>query len=323
MQTPGLKRYRDYGTYLRQTFGERVHKISLDAGLSCPNREGTGSRSGCIFCDRLGSGTGSFVDRRLSISEQITRAQAGIRRRYGARKFIVYFQSFTNTYGPLARLKELYDQAVAHPDVVGLSVATRPDCVDEEKLALLASYKKNHLVWIEYGLQSAHDVTLRAIGRGHDVACFERSVRMARQAGLDVCAHIILGLPGEDRDMMLGTARYLAGLPVQGVKFHVLYVTRGTPLAALHARGAYVCMGREVYVDLLVDLLEVTPPGVIIQRLVSDAGGADLLAPSWVGEKSKNLACIHARLERRNTWQGRLYPSSRSLTSHPVSMTTR
>ncbi len=308
MQISGLKRYRDYGTYLRQIFGERVHKISLDAGLGCPNRDGTGSHSGCIFCDRLGSGTGALVDQHLSISEQIMRAQVGIKRRYGACKFIAYFQSFTNTYGPLNRLKRLYDEAIAHSDIVGLSVGTRPDCVDDEKLALLASYKKTHLVWIEYGLQSAHDVTLARIRRGHDVACFERSVHMAHQVGLDVCVHIILGLPGEDREMILQTGRFLSRLSIQGVKFHMLYVTRGTPLAALHETGGYECLDREVYADLVVDLLEVIPPGVIIQRMVSNPGNADLLAPRWVKEKSKNLRFIHERLERRNTWQGRLHP---------------
>jgi uncharacterized protein len=308
MRTSGLRRYRDYGTYLRQIFGERVHKISLDAGLGCPNREGTGSGSGCIFCDRLGSGTGALVDQHLSISEQISRARLGLKRHYGACKFIAYFQSFTNTYGPLDRLKRLYDEAIAHPDIVGLSVGTRPDCVDEEKLELLASYKKSHLVWIEYGLQSAHDITLARIRRGHDVACFERSVHMANHLGLDVCVHVILGLPGEDREMMLRTARYLSRLSIQGVKFHVLYVTRGTPLAALHETGGYECLGREVYADLVVDLLEVIRPGIIIQRIVSDPGKTHLLAPPWVTEKSKNLRLIHERLERRNTWQGRLYP---------------
>jgi hypothetical protein len=308
MPTPGLKRYRDYSTYLRQVFGRRVHKISLDAGLGCPNRDGTTSHSGCIFCDRLGSGTGALVDQNLSISEQIMRAQAGIKRRYGVCKFIAYFQSFTNTYGALDRLKRLYDEATALPDIVGLSVGTRPDCVDDEKLALLASYKKTHLVCLEYGLQSAHDVTLARIRRGHDVACFERSVHMAHQAGLDVCVHVILGLPGEDKEMMLRTARYLSRLPIQGVKFHVLYVTRGTRLAALHESGVYGCLEREDYADLVVDLLEVIPPGVIIQRMVSDPGKADLLAPRWVKEKSENLRFIYERLERRNTWQGRLYP---------------
>jgi radical SAM protein (TIGR01212 family) len=308
MQTFGLKRYRDYSTYLRQIFGERVRKISLDAGLGCPNRRGTGSYSGCIFCDRLGSGTGALVDQHLSVSEQIMRAQVGITRRYGPCKFIAYFQSFTNTYSPPKRLKRLYDEAIAHPDMVGLSVGTRPDCIDDEKLALLASYKKTHLVWIEYGLQSAHDVTLERIRRGHDVACFERSVHMANHAGLDVCVHIILGLPGEDREMMLQTGRFLARLPIQGIKFHVLQVTRGSPLATLYVKGGYECLDREVYVDLVVDLLEVIPPEMIVQRMVSDPGKADLLAPGWVKEKSENLRFIHERLERRNTWQGRLYP---------------
>lgn len=249
-----------------------------------------------------------MVDLAFSISEQISRARLVLKRRFGTRKFIAYFQSFTNTFGPVDRLKRLYDEALAHPDIVGLSVGTRPDCVDEERLELLASYKKSHLVWIEYGLQSAHDVTLKRIRRGHDVACFERSVFMADRIGLDVCAHVILGLPGESREMMLQTGRFLAGLPIHGVKFHVLYVTRDSPLANLHEKGDYACLDREAYADLVVDLLELIPPGIIIQRIVSDPGKADLMGPFWVAEKSKNLRFIQERLERRNTWQGRLYP---------------
>ena len=305
-----LKRYRDFNSYLREIFGERVQKISLDAGLNCPNRDGTISDRGCIFCDGRGSGTGAMINQGLSIDEQITEGHKFMERRYKAKKFIAYFQSFTNTYAPLLRLKALYDQALNHPGVVGLSVATRPDCVDREILGLLSSYQKDYLVWIEYGLQSANDVTLSSINRGHDAACFERGVRMAKDYGLNICAHIILGLPGEGRQMMLQTALFLAGLPIDGVKIHVLYIVKDTPLAALYEKGEYRCLEREEYIELVVDILDLLPPAMVIQRLTGDPIRSELVAPLWAKHKSENLKLIRKRLEERNTWQGRLFQKS-------------
>lgn len=212
-----LNRYRDYNSYLREIFGERVQKIALDAGLGCPNRDGTISREGCIYCDARGSGTGAMIHGGTSIADQITGARTYLAKRFKAKKFIAYFQSFSNTYGPIPKLRALYDQALSQKDIVGLSVATRPDCVDRDVLSLIASYRDKYLVWIEYGLQSAHDDTLRFINRGHDVACFEQSVLLAHEYGINICAHVILGLPGENRQMMLDTARYLTGLPVQEI----------------------------------------------------------------------------------------------------------
>ena len=305
-----MKRYRDFNSYLREIFGERVQKISLDAGLNCPNRDGTISDKGCIYCDIRGSGTGAMIRRGLSIDAQIMESRRYLERRYGAKKFIPYFQSFTNTYAPLSQLKEFYDQALNHPDMVGLSVATRPDCVNKDVLRLLSSYQERHLVWVEYGLQSAHDITLSRINRGHDVACFKRSVHMAKEYGLNVCAHIILGLPGETRQMMLQTALFLGGLPIDGVKIHLLYVVKGTPLATLYERGEYRCLERDEYVELVVDVLELLPPSIVIQRLTGDPIGVDLVAPLWAKHKSENLKRIRERLEERDTWQGKLYRES-------------
>ena len=301
-----MKRYRDFNSYLKEIFNERVQKISLDAGLSCPNRDGTISSKGCIFCNRRGSGTGALIDNGLSIDEQINKAKTFIKKRYKANKFIAYFQSFTNTYAPLKRLESIYDQALAHKDIVGLSVATRPDCVDKEVLKLLASYKDTHLVWIEYGLQSAHDKTLCKINRGHDAACFERSVLMAMEYGLNICVHVILGLPEEDRKMMLQTARFLSKLPIHGIKIHLLYVLKNTPIATLYEKGRYICLNREEYIDLAVDFLEILPPDIVVQRLTGDPISSELLAPSWALEKSVNLRLIKESFERRDTWQGRL-----------------
>ena len=302
-----MKRYRDFNSHLKETFGERVQKIALDAGLSCPNRDGTLSREGCLFCDARGSGTGGRIHQALSIAQQIENARAFLSKRYKAKKFIAYFQSFTNTYGSIPHLKALYDEALAQKDMVGLSVGTRPDCVDEDVMALLAGYASTHLVWVEYGLQSAHDRTLKRINRGHDVGCFEQSVHMARNHSLNVCAHVILGLPGEDREMMRETARFLSTLPIQGVKIHSLYVVAGTPLAGLYQKGAYRCLEQMAYADLAVDFLERIPPDLIIQRLTGDPQPSELVAPDWATDKSRNLLIIQQRLEERDTWQGRLY----------------
>ncbi|MBW1850883.1 MAG: TIGR01212 family radical SAM protein [Deltaproteobacteria bacterium] len=302
-----MKRYRDFNSYLKERFGERVQKISLDAGLGCPNRDGTISRCGCIFCDGRGSGTGALINRGISIEDQIVKARKYLQNRYKARKFIAYFQSFSNTYAPLSRLKSLYSQALAQKDMVGLSVGTRPDCVDMDILKLMGSYQRHYLVWIEYGLQSAHDETLQQINRGHDAACFERSVYMANECGLNICAHIILGLPGENREMMLQTARFLSGLPIQGVKIHFLYVVAGTRLAELYKRGEIRCLEQREYVDLVVDFLEILPSDMVVQRLTGDPVKSELIAPSWAREKTRNLNLIRETLEKRNTWQGRLY----------------
>lgn len=300
-----MKRYRDYSTYLKEIFGERVQKISLDAGLNCPNRDGTISDKGCTYCDSRGSGTGAMINRGLSIDEQITESRKRLERRYGARKFIAYFQSFTNTYAPPSQLKELYDRALNYPDMVGLSVGTRPDCVNKEILGLLHSYQEKYLVWIEYGLQSSHDATLSRINRGHDVACFEQGVRMAKDFGLNVCTHIILGLPGETRDMMRQTAMFLAKLPLDGIKIHLLYIVKETPLASLYKKGEYRCLERDEYIEMVVDVLELLPPDMVIQRLTGDPIGVELVAPLWAKDKSENLRLIRQRLQDRETWQGR------------------
>jgi len=305
-----MKRYRDFNTYLKEIFGERVQKISLDAGLSCPNRDGTISRRGCIFCDRRGSGTGALINHGLSIAQQIAEAKGFIQKRYKARKFIAYFQSFTNTYAPLSQLKTLYDNALIHKDMVGLSVATRPDCVDREILTLLSSYQAGHLVWLEYGLQSSHDKTLKLINRGHDVACFEQSVLMADEYSINICAHIILGLPGEDREMMLQTARFLSNLPIRGVKIHLLYVVKETPLSELYHKKGFRCLERKEYANLVVDFLELLPPDMVIQRLTGDPIQSELVAPLWAKEKQVNLKLIQTTLERRKTWQGKHYRKS-------------
>lgn len=302
-----MQRYRDYNSYLREIFSERVQKISLDAGLGCPNRDGKISEKGCIFCNRYGSGTGAWAEQGLSIGEQIIRGKKTLSKRYKARKFIAYFQAFTNTYAPVSQLKTLYDEALKQSDMVGLSVATRPDCTDEKILDLLHSYQKTHLVWLEYGLQSCHGKTLKRINRGHGVSDFIRSVRLANDRNLNTCVHIILGLPGENRAMMLETARFLSRLPVQGVKIHLLYVIKGTALEALYRQGALRCLEREEYVGLVTDFLELLPSHMVIQRITGDPSGKELVAPLWAEEKTSNIQLIRQKMEREDRWQGRLF----------------
>ncbi len=302
------RRYNDLNSYLRGLFGCRVQKISLDAGLTCPNRDGTISTGGCIYCNARGSGTGAHA-RGVSISDQLIEAKAYLARRYKAKKFLAYFQSFSNTYAPAERLKALYDEALAVEDVVGLSIGTRPDCIDPEILNLLQEYARHHLVWMEYGLQSANDATLSLINRGHDGNCFGDAVAATRGRGIKICAHVILGLPGENRADMMHTAKTLADLGIDGVKLHLLYVIRGTELEARFQQGAYRCLRQQEYIDLVCDFIERIPVDMIIQRLTGDPHPEELVAPRWALKKSENLARIKQTLEERDSWQGKYYRS--------------
>jgi uncharacterized protein len=299
-----MKRYNDLNSYLREKFGCRVQKITIDAGLSCPNRDGTISTGGCIYCNERGSGTGSF-SLGLSITEQLTRGKIALFKRYKAKKFLAYFQSFSNTYSSIDRLKVLYDEALSMEDVVGLSIGTRPDCIDEPILSLLENYAKTHLIWIEYGLQSANDHTLKLINRGHDLNCFKRAVELTKGRGIRICTHVILGLPGETGTDIYRTAQVLARLNIDGIKLHLLYVVRGTKMEALYEQGHYRCLTRDEYIELVCNFLEVLPDSMIIQRLTGDPHPEELVAPLWALEKSKNLLMIQEALERRNTWQGK------------------
>lgn len=304
MNIDNVRRYYDLNSHLREIYGCRVQKITLDAGLTCPNRDGTLSRGGCIYCNARGSGTGAYAAGR-SITQQLEQGKEKLARRYKAKKYIAYFQSFSNTYAPPAVLGRLYAEALSVSDVVGLSIGTRPDCVDTPVLDLLQEIAADHPVWVEYGLQSAHDSTLQRINRGHDAACFHKAVVMTRQRGISVCAHVILGLPGESRRHMRETARFLAALGIDGLKIHLLYVVAETPMAAMYRSGRYQCLTRAEYISLVVDFLERIPAGVVIQRLTGDPHPQELVAPKWALQKAGTLQKIKEALERRNTWQGK------------------
>ena len=298
------KRYNDFNTYLRSIFGCRVQKITIDAGLSCPNRNGTISTGGCIYCNTRGSGSGAHA-KGLSVTDQIIQGKRALSKRYKAKKFIAYFQSFSNTYGPFDRLKNLYEQALAIENVVGLSIGTRPDCVNEPILKLLQGYADNYLVWIEYGLQSANDSTLAFINRGHDVTCFKKAVHATKNRGIKICAHVILGLPNEKKAHLLETARVISDMGIDGIKIHLLYVVRGTTLDKLHSAGKYKCLEQQQYADLVCDFLEHIPKNMVIQRLTGDPHPEELVAPMWALKKTENMALIKETLEKRDSWQGK------------------
>lgn len=300
-----MKRYNDLNSHFRSLFGCRVQKITIDAGLSCPNRDGTISNEGCIYCNVKGSGSGAHT-RGLSITAQLLQGKAALSRRYKAKKFIAYFQSFSNTYAPLPKLKRLYEEALAVENVIGLSIGTRPDCINPALLELLEGYAQNHLIWIEYGLQSAHDSTLALINRGHDFKCFQKALKATQNRGLKICAHVILGLPNETRDHMLKTAEILSGMGIDGIKLHLLYVVKGTQLAQWYRQGRYSCLAQSEYVDLVCDFLERIPQQVVIQRLTGDPHPDELIAPKWSTKKNQTLAMIRDTLKMRDTWQGKL-----------------
>ncbi len=296
------KRYNAFSEELKRTFGCRVHRISVDAGFTCPNRDGTVGTEGCIYCG--GQGSGSFgIARGLPVAAQLEEGKEVMVRKYKARRFIAYFQPYSNTYAPVERLARLYDEALAVTDIIGLIVGTRPDCLPPEVLELLAGYAQNCWFWLELGLQSANDRTLRAINRGHDRAAFISAVRACKERGIRVCAHVILGLPGESREEMLESAGFLNGLKVDGVKLHLLHVMRGTRLAQMYERGEVRFMERDDYVGLVCDFLELLDPRIFIQRLTGD-GGRDLVAPLWSLAKFEVLNAIDRELERRGSRQG-------------------
>ncbi len=301
--------YRDFNSYLREVFGCRVQKIIIDAGLSCPNRDGTVGWGGCIYCNARGSGSGA-ASRSQSISDQLKEGKSYLAKRYKAKKFLAYFQSFSNTYGSPDRLKNLYKEALSVPDVVGLTIGTRPDCVEEEILDYLGEVGKQHLVWLEYGLQSADNSTLARINRGHGVEAFSDAVERTRRRDIPICAHVILGLPGETKVDMLDTARFLAESDIQAVKIHLLYVVRGTRLESCYRDGEYRCLSREEYVSIVGDFLSLLPPEVIIQRLTGDPHPEELVAPLWALEKQKNLNEIQAYMKCRGLFQGKEFTLS-------------
>jgi radical SAM protein (TIGR01212 family) len=297
------KRYYDLKSFWRNRFGSKLYKLQIDAGFTCPNRDGTASTGGCIYCDGRGSRlrqSGPLP----SISEQIRRGKEYYKTHRNAGKFIAYFQTFTNTYGPIEKLRQLYDEALAQDDVVGLSVGTRPDCVPDDIIDLFQEYAKHSHVWLELGLQSIHNRTLKYINRGHSLETYFDAVRRAAGKNIHICTHIIVGLPGETREDMLETARIIATLPIQGIKIHLLLALRGTKMGDLYEQGKITLLERDDYVRIVCDILEILPPEMVIQRLTADGYRDIFLAPRWAINKMEVLNGIDRELEKRNTFQG-------------------
>jgi uncharacterized protein len=298
-----MRRYNAFSDELKRVFGCKVQRLSVDAGFTCPNRDGSIASGGCIFCG--GKGSGSFgILRNAEVAAQLEHAKEVMVRKYKARKFLAYFQSYSNTYAPVERLRALYDEALSVQDLVGLIVGTRPDCLPEEILDLLASYAERCYFWLELGLQSPLDRTLTAIGRGHDLASFTTALAGCKQRGIRVCAHMILGLPGESRDEMLAGADFLNSAGVDGVKIHLLHVMKGTRLAEMYRDGEVRVLDRDEYVGLVCDFLERLDPNILVHRLTGDGNRNDLIAPLWSLQKWEVLNCIDNELERRGSRQG-------------------
>ncbi|MFH1117852.1 MAG: TIGR01212 family radical SAM protein [Pseudomonadota bacterium] len=295
--------YRSLSSWLKKRFGEPVRKINLDAGLGCPNRDGTLGSEGCIYCNPRGSGTGA-LSRGVTLGGQVDQGIAFLSRRYKCRKFIAYFQSFTNTYAPPEHLAAIYRESLERPDVVGLAVGTRPDCVPDPILDVLAETARDRLVWVEYGLQSVHDGTLRLINRGHAGDAFFDAVSRTRQRGILVVAHLILGLPGESVDDMLETAKAVNESGVWGVKLHPLYVVRGTALERMFDEGKYTPLTQEEAEEATLAVMEELSPEMVIHRMTSDPHREELAAPLWMLDRRQVRTHLEETMIRTRFRQG-------------------
>ena len=299
--------YYSLNRYLRETFGEKVYKLALDGGMSCPNRDGMLDTRGCIFCSAGGSG--DFAEGRCaSVAEQIARAKERLRSKTGAEKFIAYFQSYTNTYAPVDYLEKLFTEAISEPSVVALSVGTRPDCLPDEVVELLARLNSRKSVWVELGLQTIHADTARYIRRGYGLKVYEDALRRLKAAGITVIVHVILGLPGESRERMMATIDYLGGVHrPDGVKLQLLHVLEGTDLAQEWRAGRVPVMEPGEYYDLLCECIRRLPPDMVIHRLTGDGPKRILLAPQWTGDKKRVLNDLNREMDKQNVRQGEWY----------------
>lgn len=296
------KRYNQFSAYLKNRFGAKVYKITIDAGFSCPNRDGTISKGGCIFCDDSGSFSQAHSNL-LSIENQVNEGIKTLSARFKAEKFMSYFQAYTNTYRPVNELENIYKASLNHPDIVGISIGTRPDCVDENKLDLISDISKDYYTWLEYGLQSSHNKTLLKINRGHDYDCFLRAYEKTKDKGINVCVHVIFGL-WENRDEILQTAQRLAALKIDGIKIHMLCALQGTKLAQMYENNEIDFMSEDEYVSLVCDFLEILPPETTIHRLAGNGFRKTLIAPRWLGAKLDCLNKIDREFLKRNSYQG-------------------
>lgn len=301
-----MKPYYSLNDYLLRQFGQKTYKIALNGGFSCPNRDGLIDSRGCIFCSAGGSGEFASSPS-LSIHQQIEQGKALLSRKYAGHSYIAYFQAYTNTYGDISYMEKIFSEAISHPDIVCLSIATRPDCLSMEVIELLKGLNRQKPVWVELGLQTVHEATARYIRRGYELPVFEEAVSRLHSAGIDIIVHMIIGLPGESRQDILQTASYIAGKPVQGIKLQLLHVLRGTDLAGDYFLGLFETLSLEEYAALLADILEILPPAMVIHRLTGDGDKRLLIAPKWSADKKLVLNTLHNYFKDHHVVQGKLF----------------
>ena len=324
MQIPqhfGDKRYYSLNEYCKQTFGDKVYRLSLNAGCTCPNRDGSLSYGGCSFCSEGGSGDFA-ADYNVSIVAQIEEAKTRIQQKTDCNKFIAYFQAYTNTYAPISHLKRVFTEALDQPEIVGLSIGTRSDCLSKEVLALLeelmdsnwncfdnsgAMISKKKPIWIELGLQTIHSSTHARLNTHTTIETFDTAVAQLHARNIPVIAHVILGLPGETQDMMLETVKHITSSSISGIKLQLLHILKGTTLGLEYEKQAFPLFELEEYCDFVIDCLEILPPDMVVHRLTGDGPRKLLIAPLWSTDKKRVLNTMQKRLKERDTWQGKCF----------------
>ncbi|ULG73672.1 TIGR01212 family radical SAM protein [Macrococcus brunensis] len=300
------KRYHTWNYHLRQKFGQKIFKVALEGGFDCPNRDGTVAHGGCTFCSVAGSG--DFAGERVDpIPVQFEKIKNRTHEKWKDGQYIAYFQAYTNTHAPLHVLKEKYEAALAQEGVVGLSIATRPDCLPDDVVEYLAELNERTYLWVELGLQTVHQETSDLINRAHDMQCYYEGVAKLRKHNINICSHIINGLPGENYDMMMETAQAVAEMDVQGIKIHLLHLLKGTPMIKQYEKGKLEFMSKDDYVSLVADQLELLPPEMIIHRITGDGPIELMIGPMWSVNKWEVLNAIDQELIRRDSWQGKHY----------------
>lgn len=303
------RRFNAYSNYLKKTFGGRIQKVSIDAGFTCPNRDGSKGNGGCTFCSNE-SFTPSYCTESDSIREQIQKGIEFHKKRYRkATNFLAYFQAFSNTYKPLEELKNIYSEALAHPEIMGLVIGTRPDCVDEAKLDYLAELAEKHYITVEYGIESVYDKTLRRINRGHSFSDSEKAIRATAERGIRTGGHLIFGLPGESQSNMLASAKVISELPLHSIKFHQLQIIKGTRMGTNYEKNPsdYELFDLPDYLIFIKNYLEQLPPSLVIERIAGESSPELNLGKSWGMRYHQALTLFERLLEKENTWQGRLY----------------
>lgn len=300
------KRYHTWNYHLRQTFGHKVFKVALDGGFDCPNRDGTVAYGGCTFCSAAGSGdfAGNRVD---DLTTQFQEIKEKMHSKWKDGKYMAYFQAYTNTHGPIEELKEKFESVLSQEGVVGISIATRPDCLPDDVVDYLAELNKRTYLWVELGLQTVHERTALLVNRAHDYQCYVEGVNKLRKHNIRICSHIINGLPLESYDMMMTTAKEVAKLDVQGIKIHLLHLLKGTPMVKQYEKGMLEFLSFENYVSLVCDQLEILPPEMIVHRITGDGPIDLMIGPMWSVNKWEVLNAIDAELKRRDSWQGKFY----------------